>query len=573
MWNPQTHGATGSWDGADDRNTAGRLAPGKHTRTQDMVQRKQPPTGGGGHSAGGVIPHDDPYALHLGGIDFLGIELSGNSRREDFSALEAKLGAGKVAQFRAAAGHGPDALLLLFTAGGVVVDQHNRAAALAIADAYIRYVEIEGVAHHTGALGKSHHDGDPVDKKGHAQTGAPGSLEELALRIGNWSLEASLGHYVDVEMNGHIPTEIPGLTIDLGGKLGFTVLADGTRELEVEVSKGISFEAFGLFKANEKRLLSMKLSAKDGASLGDAFVDALKQSVRAVLVDTGIEEQLLLLREMAIHGSTRQDWLRTLWAGLRNPVKGGVEAAERLIADGFGPQVIQLVDAYQRFFADDTRTGFDLSIHQQSTREIGGGHGPSTGVTFDVGVGASEGIGDDKAHLYAEASGSATFSAGKLGPSMTYRGKVKLDHDGPHFTIGFDLEVPWNGTDLFVAASALAMLPGFRKMFGTLTGKGPTDQSGWEAALDLFGEALRELVVSTFSVAIGMEHTMALSVDYTFDLDGLESVTATAKTKTEADLIPEEVKEFDEKVSFGTILDVTAAYREAAAAGLHHGEK
>ena len=95
-------------------------------------------------------------------IDFLGIKLSGNSRRDDFSALEAKLGAGKVAQFRAAADQGPDALILLFTASGVVVDQHNRADALAIADAYIRYVEIEAVAHHTGKLGKT----DATDKKG-----------------------------------------------------------------------------------------------------------------------------------------------------------------------------------------------------------------------------------------------------------------------------------------------------------------------------------------------------------------------------------------------------------------------
>jgi hypothetical protein len=461
------------------------------------------------------------------GIVILGVVLTATAGAKEFGALEARVQQARLSGLRAAALKGGAEVLRWFAVRNVTVTAADVDSALAVANAYARWVLIDGAT-------RQHQDARATIK--HADRKRNG-FEAVREQVDGWSAEVELGQYLEVKLDASIPVpEIPGLTIDLGGSLMFTRFADQRLELEAKLHKGATWEIFELLEVSIQRTVTLKLEGED---LGRAFIDCLKQTFATIVRLMGVEAQLRDLERIATEGPTWQDYL------LRAP---------SVLAAQLGREhVLKVVRKYFEFFANDPSSAFTISISED--RSLGA---MGTEVTYSLELGLEDELhATGGASPYAELNASETVKLG--GCELEVEGKAHLNADGAVFTLGLGVTVPWAGGPLLDAAVQLATNPAFSACLGVLVRDGAApDRDTQGSALSMFAHTALDAVCTVFRAA-ALETTIALKVSFTWSQHGLDKVTATVRTASEVSV---DAKELEASVSTGSIIDVSATFEE-----------
>src|SRR6185369_9882238 len=183
--------------------------------------------------------------------------------------------------------------------------------------------------------------------------GIPAKAKELSLKG-----DVKSGIFIDAKLDVNVPTEVPGLsiTIKLDGK--YERSGGGDQELELKQSTGVEFGFRDFFSVSAERFQYLKL---EGEELGKAFIDAVKQVTRWILIATGAEQKLYKLANWKRLSRGQQILILISDFGY-GPFASIVQAPE-LLATLVPPQQIQdLVNKYNGFFKNNPLVGFEVGI-------------------------------------------------------------------------------------------------------------------------------------------------------------------------------------------------------------------
>jgi hypothetical protein len=216
--------------------------------------------------------------------------------------------------------------------------------------------------------------------------------------------------------------EVPGLSVKLELEGKYARDKDG-QELELKQSMGVEYSFFSIFTISAERSQYLKL---EGESLGEAFIDALKQITALILREAGVEEKLAKLSAWSKLSKTEKAGIiisEYFTAGLLSPL---ILTPEILASMASPQQIEKAIKRYHDFFVDDPLVGFEAGIGGSVSAEAkAGGLEEKASAEAIVGI---EDVDKKKATEFAEVAFSGD---GKVGDSdLNFRLSKRWRADG-----------------------------------------------------------------------------------------------------------------------------------------------
>lgn len=214
------------------------------------------------------------------------------------------------------------------------------------------------------------------------------------------------GSFVAVDIGVDVPIpEVPGLSLTLGMNGEYCRLQGGQQELELSQTIGIQWSFLDIINVNRQEMRSLKLQ---GASLGAALIDAIKQTVRQILIATYVEGNLADLVAFS-----KRPWYQqaaeiglSMLSGPLSPYFVLPKIGQLMAAD----QIQACYARYCEFFENNPEVGFEVSVGSGGGLELGNKDAKASGK-YETKMGVED-VDDRDAQMFAEVAAVGALTVG-----------------------------------------------------------------------------------------------------------------------------------------------------------------
>ncbi len=265
-------------------------------------------------------------------------------------------------------------------------------------------------------------EGQPVQMDGpgnqsETHSGSPGTFASLKSTVMSIAGGVQMGHFADVDLNVAIPVaSVPGLDILVGVAGSIAIGNDGQKEFNCQLSGGARYGLGKIFNVNAAVTGALRLR---GANLGDALIDALKQSIHAALEAGGVDSAFNSAHEALNDPQTR---------------------TERLIAWGVGEEWIGTFNNaytnYFSFFRNNGAVGFEAGVAFQFGAEARNPTSGSGGAGHIQGRVGLEDVNNDDTQAFAELAGQLQGNNGNSSATVRFSKRAR---SGSASTVAIEL--------------------------------------------------------------------------------------------------------------------------------------
>lgn len=274
------------------------------------------------------------------------------------------------------------------------------------------------------------------------------------------AVEVNSGQFVDASftLNISVPN-IPGLQIRVEAGGSYFEDKKGQKELSLKLATGVQYNFAKIFNVNVKAFESVKLT---GDNLGDALIDAIKQTAYYLLKNAGVDREFADLYRLASQGPDLFDWAKCLIPGYNT-----YQAGKMLISQVGADNVKTAYAAFNAFFANNPQAGFEVTIGVEGGAEF---NNPVAGMTGSLKGTAAMGLEDVNkrdAQGFVEAAGEIELA--KNNNAVKIRVAKRWRDRGTN-QMKFELSGQWStSARLADASQAVQIMKALKDSYGLAT--------------------------------------------------------------------------------------------------------
>lgn len=346
------------------------------------------------------------------------------------------------------------------------------------------------------------------------------------------------GTFANASLKVNVPIpQVPGLSIAIEFEGKYARFQDGEQELELRQAIGVEWSFFDIFTVHAKEFQYLKL---EGKNLGDAFVDAVKQVTRRILINSGVEKELAHLASWKQLSTVEK--IADLGSDLfqYGPLSPLVSIPKLMSSTASSKQIKGAYAAYCEFFKNNAAVGFEVGIGVSVGAEADLGE-LGAAVSFEA-IAGIEDVGRVKAVEFAEVA--ATGGGKVLGSEVKFRLGKRWRADGTQ-RLKFEMEgvfpgVPGASKQVTTGVKAFLKSGACLAAFGETAA---TDKEGDGGEVDI--AALAQTAAAVIPIK-GAKQKMGLDL-------GLENTIGGGKSSWKANARIKEMQAFDNELGAGGV--------------------
>ena len=366
--------------------------------------------------------------------------------------------------------------------------------------------------------------------------------------------DVQFGTFANASLNVAVPIpQVPGLSLTIEFEGDYARFGSGEQELELKQSLGVKYSFFDFFSVSAEEFQYLKL---EGANLGDAFIDAIKQITRRILILEGVEKELIELagwKDLSVFEKVGDLFIDML----EHPILGRYIQIAKIASSQASPKQIQeAYKAYCKFFTVDPTVGFEAGFGGALSAEADVGDELGAKVSGEA-IAGIEDVDKVKATEFAEI---AFAGGGKVNDSeLQFRLSKRWRADGSQ-RVAFELEGDFPG---FAGASKQIEnnIKLFLKSGACLSAFGTTaasDKEGEDGTVDM--NALIQTAVTLIPIKAANKK-FGLDLSFENDVDGGKSTWSAAVRIKEIQEFENSLKRagvgVDMKLQYGSFIDIS----------------